>query len=291
MKSEKKLLIGRILLFTVLAYIPNYLISILWIKDVDQVSELKSFLLMFSPAFAAIVVRLITKEGMSEMLLRTNFKGHIRYYVYGVLFSIICGILSAAILIVKYIPDYSLETSLKVYGSTRIVGIMLSSLSTSLISTLICFGEEFGWRAYLTPRLEKLTGTAPALIISGIIWGMWHAPMIAKGFNYGKNYDWFPFGGFAAMSVSCIFQGAFLTWLTKKTNSVYPAALCHSAIDTFINIIPAILIPDTSALNEHSSLTIGIIYMLPNIIVGAAAFTALIINEHRKKTAVTAVKV
>ena len=37
------------------------------------------------------------------------------------------------------------------------------------------------------------------------------------------------------MIVMCVFWSAFLTWLTKRTNSVYPAALCHMLIDTILN--------------------------------------------------------
>lgn len=283
MQNEKKLLLKRIVIFTVLAYIPTYLISIFWIKDVNKTTELQSLLIMFPPAIANILTRLITKEGTSEMLLRTNFKGNIRYYIFAVLFAVIGSIFAAILLIVNYIPDYSFADSVEFYGKTQIAGILMMNLSLCIITSVITFGEEFGWRAYLTPRLEKLTGTVPAIIISGIIWGMWHAPMIAKGFNYGKDYDFFPFGGFIAMSVSCIFYGAFLTWLTKKTNSVYPAVLCHSAVDIFINTIPALMIPDQSALAEHSSLIIGILFMLPNIIISAFAFAALIISDYRNK--------
>ena len=30
------------------------------------------------------------------------------------------------------------------------------------------------------------------------------------------------------MSVFCIFMGCFLSWLTERTGSIYPACICHS---------------------------------------------------------------
>ena len=36
------------------------------------------------------------------------------------------------------------------------------------------------------------------------------------------------------MIVMCVFWSAFLTWLTKRTGSVYPAALCHMLVDTVL---------------------------------------------------------
>src|SRR5699024_11776789 len=50
----------------------------------------------------------------------------------------------------------------------------------SLVSALATLGEEIGWRGWLLPNLRPL-GTWPALLLSGVIWGVWHAPLILLG--------------------------------------------------------------------------------------------------------------
>ena len=39
--------------------------------------------------------------------------------------------------------------------------------------------KELGWRGYLLPKLMPL-GEKKALLISGLIWGLWHAPQVLK---------------------------------------------------------------------------------------------------------------
>ena len=49
----------------------------------------------------------------------------------------------------------------------------------------VAFGEEVGWRGWLLTSLRPL-GTWPALIIVGVIWGLWHAPLILLGYNFAR---------------------------------------------------------------------------------------------------------
>lgn len=40
-------------------------------------------------------------------------------------------------------------------------------------------GEEGGWRGYLLPRLLELGGEARASLLIGIVWALWHLPIMA----------------------------------------------------------------------------------------------------------------
>ena len=64
-----------------------------------------------------------------------------------------------------------------------------------------------------------------------MIWGLWHAPIIVLGHNYGTGYPGWPWGGIAAMCVFCVAMGIVLTWLTEKTGSCIPAAVAHGAFN------------------------------------------------------------
>ena len=115
---------------------------------------------------------------------------------------------------------------------------MVSGLTVSFAA----FGEEGGWRAYMMPKLTKLFEGKPAgeiwaLIIGGIIWGLWHAPLTCIGHNFGTDYPGFPYLGILMMCISCILVGILLTYVTKKSGSVWPAAIMHAVNNTGPSIL------------------------------------------------------
>ncbi|NTU88699.1 MAG: CPBP family intramembrane metalloprotease [Actinobacteria bacterium] len=97
-------------------------------------------------------------------------------------------------------------------------------------------GEETGWRGFLFPSLCEHISQRSAVIASGFIWGLWHAPIIYLGHNYGTDYWGYPVLGIAAMCVFCIFAGSLLCYLTLKTDSIWPAALSHGAINAIAGL-------------------------------------------------------
>lgn len=86
------------------------------------------------------------------------------------------------------------------------------------------FGEEWGWRGYLLPALLRL-GTWPAMLVHGVIWGVWHAPIILLGYNFGRP----DLLGLGAMTVWCVLLGVVLGWLRLASGSIWPAVVAHGA--------------------------------------------------------------
>jgi membrane protease YdiL (CAAX protease family) len=87
-------------------------------------------------------------------------------------------------------------------------------------------GEELGWRGYLLPKLLVL-GEIPAMLISGVIWGLWHAPVILQGHNYPEH----PLLGVGMMIVFTVLLGIFFSWLYLKTKSPWAPALGHGTVN------------------------------------------------------------
>lgn len=248
MTNEKKSALLRTIVFTLIAFVPVYIIYIFFIDDINKISPILSYAIMFFPLIANVLTRLITKEGFSISFLGANFSGNIKFYVMSILYPIVLTVLNVLLLYVMFMSDAKLLDGIKI---SEAVPILLTAVSTGVLMFLIAMGEEYGWRAYLTPKLEKLMPYPVAITVSGIIWGLWHAPAITKGMNYGKDYSGFPWLGIILMCVSCIFYGAFLTYLTKKTNSVYPAAICHACVDSVGPVVMALMLNDPIKLAEH----------------------------------------
>jgi membrane protease YdiL (CAAX protease family) len=54
-----------------------------------------------------------------------------------------------------------------------------SSLASAMVSNLLtALGEEIGWRA---PTFYRACGFGWAGIATGIVWGLWHIPLIVVG--------------------------------------------------------------------------------------------------------------
>ena len=124
------------------------------------------------------------------------------------------------------LPGHILPTSLPPVW-VLVVGQMVAMLVLSPLNALAAMGEEIGWRGWLLPRLMPL-GTAPAIVLTGVIWGFWHAPLILLGYNYADAPGWIALG---CMSGMCISIGILLAWLRLRSQSVWPCALAHGAVN------------------------------------------------------------
>jgi membrane protease YdiL (CAAX protease family) len=103
-------------------------------------------------------------------------------------------------------------------------------LITPLLNALPTFGEEFGWRGYLQPKLLPL-GNHKAVLLTGVIWGVWHWPIIMMGYNYGTDYFGAPFLGPLAMLWFTLTLSALFGWITIKAGSLWPAVIAHGALN------------------------------------------------------------
>jgi membrane protease YdiL (CAAX protease family) len=111
--------------------------------------------------------------------------------------------------------------------------------AVSLVGALVTFGEEFGWRGYLLPRLMPL-GQNWAILLSGVVWAAWHLPLnLLYGVNGGVQ-------GFPFWLVWTIGLGAVLGWLRLRAQSVWPAAIMHAQVDTLPRLEGVLLAPTPS---------------------------------------------
>jgi len=210
---------------------------------------------MFGPAIAAVLVRLLRREGFADAGLRLIAKGRRGAGLMYLAAYLVVPLLIAAgigfVLLTGY-QHWAFSDSLRVLG--RVITdalqrqgqrlpsgytadqLALISLITQTvlaftlaipINMIFTFGEEFGWRGYLLPRLAPLGGI-PAAIITGVVWGLWHAPVIVQD---GYNYPGYPWLGVGMMVVFTLALGMVFAWLRFRSGSVWPSTLAHAALN------------------------------------------------------------
>lgn len=110
------------------------------------------------------------------------------------------------------------------------------------LGLLIAFGEEYGWRGYLQGELVKL-GKARGILLIGIIWGVWHAPIIVMGYNYPG----YPVAGVFVMTGYTVMLAFVLGYAVLKTGSVWLAAYLHALNNqVFSTLVVLVYAPNDS---------------------------------------------
>lgn len=210
-------------------------------------SSLLTTVAMFFPLAASLITQLITKEPIFRNLgisIRIN-----RWWFAGWLFIPILAlaIMGASALMPgeSWSPDNeTVAAAMKQIpgnmGTWGFIGITLISgiLAGMTINAVFAFGEEIGWRGYLV-ELFKGQGFIRTSVVTGAIWGLWHAPLILNGHNYPQH----PVAGIFMMVLMCILFTPILLYFRQKSGSVIVAAIMHGTFNGVVGLSNIFVLP------------------------------------------------
>ncbi len=94
------------------------------------------------------------------------------------------------------------------------------------VNALFALGEELGWRGLLVHRLSSLGFWRMAGII-GLIWGIWHMPVILMGHNYPQH----PVPGVFMMIAFALLLTPLLLYIRLRSGSTIAAAVFHGTVN------------------------------------------------------------
>ena len=106
------------------------------------------------------------------------------------------------------------------------IGVVEGFIAGITINAVAAFGEELGWRGLLQRELLHL-GFWKSSALIGVIWGVWHAPLIIQGHNYPQH----PLAGVAMMTVFTLLLSPILGYVRLKSKSVIAAAIAHGTLN------------------------------------------------------------
>lgn len=292
---NRKMVKKRLTIYLLIAFGLVWIPTIIFTTNGGQYeSGAMDFILTYSmlcPGIAVLITRFVTKEGYGvngRGFLQLGIdlgKGRWKWYLFAMIIPIVYMDLGTALMYLLF-PKCFNPDMLEIYGVSRenlwmypIVGI-----TSTVMLSVGALGEELGWRGYMIPKLEELFGTKKAIIIGGIIWGIWHYPANYAGHNFGTGYWGEPWSGFFVFTLCTIFMGALLVFVTKKTGSIWPATFLHAVNNSGANMLSAYYDREQFTGIWSESVVSAAIQMIPIFIFGTIAI--VIMCRDKEKTLV-----
>ncbi len=198
-----------------------------WFFWVLQILGFNLYVAPFGPFIAAFLLTYVYEgiEGLKQ-LLRKGFDPRVRK--------------------IWYIPVFLLWPAIAGFS---FLGIYLSVVPTSELSIfsqpwiilwnfvyIFFLGgplqEEFGWRGFALPRLQKRYSALVSSVVLGTIWAVWHIPLNIMAFS-GPQYQSGSAWLFSTI-ILFVFVSILFTWIYNNTGgSIFAALIFHTMLKPF----------------------------------------------------------
>jgi membrane protease YdiL (CAAX protease family) len=158
---------------------------------------------------------------------------------------------------------------------------LLALVAPSMLVTLLLgpFGEEFGWRGYLLPRLAKEFSALAAVLIVGMIWAIWHWPLLSY-----DNFAAAPGRQVAIFVVGATYMSLVIGTVYLRSGSLLLAVLMHWWINNVRDIADRVFpgLPEADPLLQWCAI-------VANLAVAAVAAPALLAANRDKRSAASGI--
>lgn len=264
----------KLVVFLLCAFLPMIIVGLVMSSIADAASgnpmtaiicQLMSAGAMFIPLLAVIITQLIFKEPVLKDV-GISFKLNKWWWIGWLLMPLVAMLTLGATLLMpgaKWTPDselmqQALQSMPEGIGVWGLIGItLLSGLFAGLtINAVFALGEEVAWRGFLMREFKGKSFWSSAIWI-GVIWGLWHAPLILNGHNYPQH----PVAGVFMMVAFCILLSVMLMYFREKSGSVIVAAIMHGTINAVAGVTMLVVTPANDLLYGATGLA-GMIVLL-----------------------------
>jgi membrane protease YdiL (CAAX protease family) len=238
-------------IFVVLTLFASWLLAAVFYAVGGRLNTLPGFVVlstyMFIPMSMAIIVqKVIYREPLKEPL-GISFRPNRWFLVAWLLPPVVSLVTIGASLLfpgVQYSPDMAgllerfaasltpeqLEQAQRQLEILPIhvfwISLLQGLIAGITINAVFGFGEELGWRGLLQLEFAPL-GFWKSSVLIGLIWGIWHAPIIIQGYNYPQH----PVAGVFMMTVWTILLSPIFSYVRLKARSVIAAAIIHGSLN------------------------------------------------------------
>jgi membrane protease YdiL (CAAX protease family) len=132
--------------------------------------------------------------------------------------------------------------ALTMTGST-VVSFATGAVLLFLAGLIITMGEEIGWRGFMLPRIQQLTGRRRAAVVTGLAHGCFHLPLILIATTFNNGGSRWVVAPVTILTIAA--AGVFYAWLRDRSGSVWPVAIGHTFGNTTFSWALAVVVPTT----------------------------------------------
>ena len=156
------------------------------------------------------------------------------------------------------------------YPVLVLVGTVACLTYAPAMNLFFAVGEEAGWRGFLYPQMKARFGRRLGRVLGGVIWGLWHAPLIwLIGYEYGTDYFGYPAVGILAFCVITVALGTLHDWVYEKSGCIWVPAILHGSFNAAATIPPMVCVPDTGWERLLGPAPVGLLAALPMFVIAA----------------------
>ena len=187
------------------------------------------------------------KEGRKFAGLSRNNEGRGLFLIF--LFVVLYLIRNIGPLMLEGVISGNLKVYLSEYAAliqNKMFALSVISLFLTYPLTIIAFlGEEYGWRYFLMPIMQKKFGMKLGVILLGIVWGLWHIPVDTMFYTEDSVPQMI-----VGQIITCVFMGIFFGYAYLKTNNIWVPVAMHFLNNNLIPIITGTFTADVMQ-NQH----------------------------------------
>jgi membrane protease YdiL (CAAX protease family) len=109
--------------------------------------------------------------------------------------------------------------------------ILINAVVGLAVVSFLAFFEEIGWRAWLLPRLRDRVGARRAVVLTAIVWALWHVPFALSGIQHIDGVS--PLRLALTLPFGTLAMGLILGWLWVRTESIWLVAVAHGSLNNW----------------------------------------------------------
>ena len=113
--------------------------------------------------------------------------------------------------------------------SSGAAGWTLNLFVSLAFMSVLFLAEEIGWRGYLLPRIQQLTSRRRSALVTGLIHGCFHLPLILIATTYDEHGSRWLVAPIAVATIAA--GGVFYAYLWDRSGTVWPVAMAHGAVN------------------------------------------------------------
>ncbi len=129
-----------------------------------------------------------------------------------------------------------------------VLGVLTALVSPQFTPQVLVFGvpagllaglcEELGWTGFAYPRLRRRLGSLGGALVLGLLWGLWHLPVVdSLGAASPHGAAWPAF--FASFVAVVTALRVLICWIYDNTSSLLLAQLLHASSTGFLVVLGA----------------------------------------------------